>query len=673
LPAPHNNTERYLRDLLEEYAIYANKYFNYRFYDVSAEEGELSEETQENQKLANNYGIHPLQIQVVEKDEVKFQRAYMGLVLIHGDLVERVPNITTTAGLEYKLTTAIQKLNNKISALLSLQDKIQVKLFLSSSLDQVAPFIGLRRLSDIPDELKKIVQKLNRKNYESLEFEFLSPSEEKDLDAISKKYNIMTIKWPELADGKVPPGRGAIGLVIEHREKSLVVPLLQVIRLPILGTQYKLMALNEMEEVINENVETLIDINEDLGYLADHGTLNLRDASPFGQTVQQNQDAVANFRTLVSRNYTLKYITLKDETIPESLKCLVIARPTETFSDYELFQMDQFLMRGKSLILVLDRFKEVRPADQQGMGLGGRQPTYIPLNTGLEKLLNHYGIRINRSYVMDENCYHQEMPAQLGGGERAIYFAPIIKNQFINKDLKFMQSIRGMVALKISPLELDTERLTANKLQAYKLFASSEKSWEMSGPITLNPMFIQPPTSNEELHSRPLAYILEGQFPSYFADKPMPVKEVEDTKPDEQSNETTDRVKQEEASQTQSKIDLSKIVTHGQFIANGKPGKIFLMASSDMLKDNVLDVRGRSSNATFILNSIDYLNDREDIAVMRGKEQRLNPLNDTKAGMKAFVKTFNIIGLPALVVLFGLAVWIHRHARKKTIQMMFQK
>ncbi len=99
LPAPHNNTERYLHDLMEEYAIYASRYFNYRFYDVSTEEGELSEKTQENQRLANNYGIHPIQIQAIEKDEVKFQRAYMGLVLIHGDLIERIPTISTTEGL----------------------------------------------------------------------------------------------------------------------------------------------------------------------------------------------------------------------------------------------------------------------------------------------------------------------------------------------------------------------------------------------------------------------------------------------------------------------------------------------------------------------------------------------------------------------------------------------
>ena len=91
-----------------------------------------------------------------------------------------------------------------------------------------------------------------------------------------------------------------------------------------------------------------------------------------------------------------------------------------------------------------------------------------------------------------------------------------------------------------------------------------------------------------------------------------------------------------------------------------------------MLKDNVLDAGGRGPNATYILNVIDYLNDREGIAVMRGKEQRFNPLNDAKAGTKTFVKTLNIIGLPALVVLFGIVVWFRRHSRKKNIQMIFK-
>jgi ABC-type uncharacterized transport system involved in gliding motility auxiliary subunit len=673
LPAPHNNTERYLHDTLEEYAIYANNHFNYHFYDVSAEEGELSEKSQENQKLANNYGIHPIQIQAIEKDEVKFQRAYMGMVIIHGDLIERIPTITTTVGLEYKLTTTIQKLNNKISALLGLQDKMQIKLYLSSSLYQMAPYIGLKRLSQIPDELEKIVGELNPKNYNKLQFEYFDLAADEEREAAVKKYNIMSVKWPALAKGTVPPGKGAIGLVMEFGERALVAPLLQVIKVPIIGTQYKLLTAEEMREVINKNVEALIDINEDLGYLADHGTLDLSGASAFGQTVRQNPDAVMNFRTLISQNYTLKPINLKMQTIPDNLKSMVITRPTKPFSDYELLQIDQFLMKGKNLILILDRFLEVRPGNQQSAGMGGQQPVYVPLDTGLEKLLSHYGIRIKNSYVMDENCFRQQLPAQLGGGERPVYFAPIIKSQFINKELGFMKSIKGMIAIKISPLELDSERLTANGLKATRLVASSEKSWEMSGRITLNPMFIQPPPSTEEMQSKPLAYILTGEFPSFFADKPIPEKEINENESDNQDPESAGPKKQSEIAAPQPEIDLSKIVTDGQYLARGKPGKIFLMASADMLKDNVMDAGGRGPNATYILNVIDYLNDREDIAVMRGKEQRFNPLNDAKAGTKTFVKTLNVIGLPALVVLFGIAVWFRRHARKKNIQMIFKK
>jgi ABC-type uncharacterized transport system involved in gliding motility auxiliary subunit len=670
LPAPYNNTERYLQDLLQEYAIYANKFFNYRFYNVSAEEGETTDQTQENQKLANNYGVYPIQIQAIEKDEVKFQRAYMGLVMIHGDLIERIPTITSGEGLEYQLTTTIQKMNNKISALLSLPDKINIKLFLSSSLEAVAPHMGLRNLAGIPAEIQRIVKKLNQKNYNKLQYEFLNPSRDQDLQALANQYNIMSLSWPALGQGQVPAGQGAIGLVMEYAAKSLTVPLLQVIRLPIIGTQYQLTEMQEMEEILNDNIEQLIDINENIGYLADHGTLSLSGAPPNAPGRPQNQDSATNFRALISQNYTIKNIALKEEGIPESLNSLVIARPTEKFTDYELFQIDQFLMQGKSLALILDRFSEVMPAGQQGLSMG-QQPIFVPLDTGLEKLLAHYGIRIQQSYVLDENSYSQEMPAQFGGGERKIYYAPLIKNRFINQDLDFMKNIKILVALKISPLELVAERITKNDLKTHRLFASSEKSWQMRGRINLNPMFIKPPESSEDMQSYPLAYLIEGEFPSYFADKPIPVREVEDKK--EPDPESSDQKDQPIASEKQSEIDLSRIERKGQFQPRGKPGKIFVMASADMMKNNVLDATGRGANSTFMMNIIDYLNGREGIAVMRGKEQRFNPLEDTRAGVKTFVKAFNIAGLPVLVIVFGLGIWFRRHSRKKQIQMMFSK
>ena len=667
LPAPHNNTERYLHDLLEEYAIHANQYFNYRFYDVSPDSDKIKKKSEHNRELANNYGIRPVQIQAFEEDEVKFKNAYMGLVLIHGDLIERIPTITTINGLEYKLTTVIKKLNNKVSALLSLPDNIQVKLFLSSSLKRVAPLMGLNELPAYPDKIKEIVKTINDNNYGKLDYTFTDPSMLQGQKDKWEKYNLMDLKWPALSNGDIQAGDGTIGLVMEHRDKVSVMPLLTVLRIPIIGTQYNLADIDQVEEMINDNIETLVDINEDLGYLADHGTLKTLTMPSMGMG-QQNQESMSSFNALVSQNYTLKQVNLKKETIPDSIKCLIIARPTEPFSDYDLYQIDQALMQGKNLAIFLDAFNEITPRNQQSLGFN-QGPTFVPINTGLEKLLEHYGIRIKPSFVMDENSHKQRLSQQFGGGERPFYFVPIIRNKFINKELDFMRNIKGLITVKISPLELDEKRISENKLTAHKLFSSSEKSWEMSERINLNPMFITPPSSDEEMDSLPLAYLIEGAFPSYFADKPLPEKVAE---PNE-TGEKSDKAAPEKEQKEKATVDLSKIESKGAFLSKGKPSKIFLIASSEMLKDSVMDASGESPNAMFVMNVLDALNDREDIATMRSKVQQFNPLYESGALTKTFTKTFNIAGLPILVALFGMFVWMRRNSRRKMIQLMFQR
>ena len=659
LPAPHNNTERYLHDLLREYANYANRYFNYRFYDVSPDEGDITKEAKENQALARNYGIFPIQIQAIEKDEVKFQKAYMGLVILHGDLMERIPTVTGTDGLEYKLTMAMQKLNNKISALLSLKEKIRVRLFLSSTLNAVAPLMRLNTLPRLPETLEGIVKKLSEKHYGKLQFEYVDPSRDEKSADEARKLNLMNLKWPSLSDGKIEAGEGTVGLVLQHGEKTVTVPFLRAMRLPLLGTQYEMADGTRLEEMISENVESLIDINEDVGVLASHDALDLLGTSS-DQRGRDQGEGTRNFRNLVSRNYTMKPVNLKEEPLAESFNCLVVPGPTETFSDYELFEIDQFLMRGKSLAILVDRFHEVAPPGQQGAP--AQAPRIVPLDTGLEKLLTHCGIQIRKSYVMDENCFKQRMPAQFGGGERPIYFAPLIKNELINHDPGFMRHIKALVVLKVSPLEIDGKRVQDLGLKVHRLFSSSEKSWEMAERISLNPMMLQPPTSKEAMKSFPLAYVIEGRFESYFAGKEIPEKP-----------ETKAGPEQKEQAEERPGADLSKIERKGEFLSKGRPGKIFIIASSEMLKDNMVDEEGRGPNAMFLLNVVDYLNGREEIALMRSKEQRLNPLAETKGGTRTFLKAFSIAGLPLLVILFGLGVWFRRHSRKRSIQMMFGK
>jgi len=661
LPAPYNTIERYLHDLLEEYALSANRHFNYRFFDVSTEESGVTAEAGTNRERAKNYGIYPVQIQHIENDEVKFRNAYMGLVLIHGDMIERLPTITTTEGLEYRMTTAIQKLNSKISALLNLKDRISVTLYLSSSLEAVAPEMRLEGLVDIPLQVQEIVERLNQKNFNRLEYRHLDPTANPELEERLRNYHVMTLKWDAVPEAGIEAGEGSIGIVMEYGGRAIETPLLNVLRIPLLGTQYNLVPPQDLEEMINHNIESLIDINETLGYLADHGTPRITGYPPtIPGMAPQNGNVLSNFGKLVSNTYSIKEVNLGEGPISDTFNCLVIAGPTEPFTDYELYQIDQYLMRGKNLALFLDTFREIRPQNQ-GFGYA-QQPTYQPLSTGLEKLLNHYGIGIRQSYVMDENSYTQRMPKQLGGGERRIYFAPIIKNTNINGTLDYLEQIRGFVTMKTSPLKLDRKRLTDQDITATELFTSSEKSWEMEDNITLNPLFIQPPKEADAMRSMPLAYVLEGRFSSYFTGKPIPEQEAPGNKQPGDAPPAGNPGS-----------DSTAITEEGTFIGKGRTGKILLVASSEPLRDNLLDEEGKSTNAMLVMNLIDSLNGRNDIAVMRSKEQQFNPLHETETLTKTAIKTVNIAGLPVLVVLFGLVVWMRRMARKKRIEQIFHR
>jgi len=671
LPAPHNYTERYLHDLLEEYALASNDFFNYRFYDVSPEtEGALG--ARENQQLAEDYGIHPLQIQAFEDDEVKFKRAYMGMVLIHGDMVERVPAITSINGLEYKLTTAIQKLNNKISALLRLEEKIGVNLVLSSSLKKVAPFMGLEELPRYPKELAKIVESLNQKSYDKLTFTHIDPTMNPDARLPVGADELMQLKWPDIAQADVKEGHGQIGLLVEYQGEVKNIPILSVLQIPIIGTQYQLAPLEEMEEVLNRAMESLVDINTQIGYLAGHGTVPLTSGPPRGQAPQIS---LGNFRQMLSRTYSVKDVNLKDGAVPEGLSSLLIVRPTEQFSDWDLYQIDQALMRGTNLILFPDMFREM--PGQMGMG-GIPGGAFAPVDSGLEKLLEHYGVRIKQAYIMDENCHRQRIPAEMGGGERPIYFAPLIQNEHINSQLSFMKNIKGLVALRISPLELAEEQLKAQEVEALEVFAASDKAWEMRDNINLNPMFMAPPPADAERGSQPLAYLLEGSFTSYFKGKPIPEKPAEkdpaaasDPAKPNAGEDGTDIAESDLTKEEEPKPDLSRIESQGGFREESVPARIYVMASVEMLGDHVLDPEGGSPNDMLVMNVVDALNDRDAVAEMRSKVQRFNPLAETTSATKTALKALNIVGLPIGVALLGVVVWMRRMARKKRIQLHF--
>ncbi len=668
LPAPYNNIENYLQDMLNEYGSHAKNYLSFRFFDVSAKEGDLSEKAEENRQKAQDYGIYPVNVQTIEQDEAKIQRAYMGMVFIHGDIIERIPAITGTDGLEYQITSTLQKMNNKISALLNLEEKIKVKLIQSSSLLQIAEEINITGLESLKNQIQSRVNILNAKVYDQLEFVYIDPTTTTPPAEEIQAYERFGLQWPELKkeDGSViPAGEAIIALGLEYGGKSLERQLLEKsLQLTSIGFQeeYKLVEMEQIDAFIEDNIDNLININDEIGYLSSHGSLSLSTSlPPQFQQMQPQTGMLTKFDSLLRDNYSVTQIDLKTEEIPETIDTLIIAGAKEQFSDWELFQIDQFLMKGKSLAVFVETFNEIQQNANQQM-YGASQPVYLPINTGLDKLLDHYGAKVKKSYVMDENCFVSQDPT---AGEMPLYFAPTIKDENINHRLGFLENIKVLQMLKVSPVEIDREKTDANKLKVTQLFSSSRDSWEMAGQINLMPWMIRPPADAEEQKSIPLAYLIEGEMPSYFADKPVPEKPKEEA-PEEEGQEA-----EAEAEQEQPVVEESRVKDSVGVLAKGNPGRILLIGSGDILKDNVLDDQGRSPNSVFLLNSFDYLNNREDIAVMRSKNQRFNPLRDTKAATRTLVKIFNIAGVPILFLLFGFYIWVRRKAKKRMIQNLF--
>jgi len=649
LPAPYNGTARYLRDLLEEYGIYGNRYFNYQFLEVAPEDA--PGKAGENEDVARNYGIHPIQIQHIEKDEVKFKKVFMGIVILHGNLIEKIPSVTSSDGLEYRITTAILKLHGRIGALLGLDGKVAVTLFQSSSLDAVAPFINVKELPRLPERMAELAKDLNEKNYDKLAFAVVDPEKGEAERAEAQKYGLMRLRWPTLEERNLAAGKGVIGLVMEYGGKTVEIPVLDVLQIPLLGTSYRLAGLDRIREQIEGNLDGLIGIYENVGYLADHGTLPIYEVPG----MEDGGDSASSFHSLLSGNYTVKDVRMKEGALLDNFNSLIIAGPREKFTDYELFQLDQLLMKGKNLALFLDAYREEEPPANQPnrYNAGG---VLVPLDTGLEKLVAHYGASVARAFVLDESCFRQRMPAQAGGGDRALYFVPIIKSGNIRRDAPFMKNIRGLVVMKASPLELKEDRIREEGVTATELFTSSDRSWTLKDVPNLSALLMQVPPPEKEMGKSPLAILLEGSFSSYFKGKPIPERQAEEKEGGESGR----------AAEAAPPVERE-----GGVIEQGKPGRIFLIGTSDILRNQMVDKQGGSPNSVFLLNVIDHLNNRDDIAVMRGKAQELNPLADTSPWAKTAVKVFNIAGLPVLVVLFGLVVWALRVSRKKAIREMF--
>ena len=610
LPAPYSTVYQYIKDILVEYKGSANKNFSYEFADMSKPE---------NENLARSYGISQVQIQELKNNEVGFKQAWMGLAIIYADRIEVLDQLTSSDGLEYKITTKIEEMVSTTSALAGLSGSAKLTLYLSDSLSKFK-IIGF---ADLDSEIRKIFSDVNKKNLNRLEFARIDPGEA-EIPSLAEKYGIQVLNWKD--DGGVVHS-GAIGLVLEYGEKF---NLLSVKMGRDLFGRNMIAGDDNLEGELEDSLKSLVSKSEEIGYITGHGELDINDS----------KSGSGMLAKLVSDRYTFKEINLLIDEIPSGLTSIVIDGPKSSFTDEELYKIDQYLLRGGNILLFADAFDEKLPEGEMAYYM---QPSYSPVSTNLEKILEKYGISLGKNYVMDKNCFSRNAQNY---GKVNFYFAPLLQKDGLSQKNPITKNLGYVIMIQNSSIDIlnAQDRASKNSLQDLSftvLAKSSPESWTVDKDISTNPLSIFVPSDLSKFKTENLALLVEGKFASAFDSAPEAEKSGGN------------------AENLSSKTHLSKSVQNG---------KIIVISSSKVTTSQILDENGSEPVSLFVRNAVDYLNGESDLCEMRTKGLSLNVLTVKSIQAATAAKYFNEIGLALLVAVAGFLVLVKIRAKKRAIR-----
>ncbi len=642
IPSPYNSISRDLEGILQEYSLKGNRNFNYRIYKTESGGDETTEQGDSTISLAQSYGIGPIEVQTLGETQATATSVYMGLVVEYLNQTETIPNLGTLQGanLENEITSRIDRISRKNSVFLSLQEKVKVQLIYTPSLSAYLP-----EVANSPEQLQLLVNQLNRDNFNIFEIETYNTEVDTGL-------NLSEMGLTPLSDAESNQ-KFYYDLLVSFGDKQESVNLLQ----QGLFGGYQPVPIDSLSPYLVGIAEKMAGVNTSIGYLSTHGTRSLapQQQNPF----QPQQDtSISNFAALLGESYNIENVNL-EAGIPKELQTLLVVSPKTGFSGWELYQLDQFVMRGGSLAVFYDTYEEkIEPPANQYQA--PTPPRYAPLRTGLERVLENYGLKLDYSYVLDEKAWIYQGQGQDGNFESfPVYYFLNLSGKQISRDLPILRNVRQLFLAKISPVELvgDTE--------AIELFHSSDRAWKVAENINLyDPRSTFAP-SEESRQTFSLGYLYEGALTSYFADKTLPERPIqeEDSEVDgEQSAEPTLSIT----------TDLTR-ASDEPFIQTSENGRVLLIPTSAILTNDFISQSQQTPNSIVALNLIDYMSGRGDFAEMRAKGQLFSPIEGISEKMAGILKQFNIVGIPLLVVLLGLVVWMQWRKRQEKIRLRFEQ
>ncbi len=322
-----------------------------------------------------------------------------------------------------------------------------------------------------------------------------------------------------------------------------------------------------------------------------------------------------------------------------SFAAVFILGPDSTFSDRELFLLDQYVMGGGNLVVAAEG------ASLDLSQLAGDGALALPQENSLDRLLFRYGIRVNKDLIQDLNF--GVIPVMGGNFGNQEQLVPLPWPYYFQAGHMYSHPItKGLdqVNFRYSS-SLDTVK--ADGVKKTPLLFSSDRSRILPLPHLISlTAFQEPPLESEfALQNLPLAYLLEGEFTSLFKNRFVPEEFAGITVKNSGKGKV---LVLGDASVFQSQINLS----------DQEP----LPLGEDPLAQTTY------ANKQFLENILQYLTDPEGIIATRTKVLQIRPLNKVKVAEEKQMWQLINLGIPVLFLglmggLIGL-LRVKRFSRK---------
>ncbi len=479
-------------------------------------------------------------------------------------------------------------------------------------------------------ETQYLLEEINLRN-RNIQFEFINPvGENDDAQQVGNAFyqnGMMPENLNIMKNGKLTKTIIFPWAIIKYKGKQLPVKLLNK-------------KLNQsLEEMINASVQNLeYALADAILKLSRERTKKIAVLRSNGEPEDQY---LSDFLTEVSDYYliapfSLDSVASRPVQVLKQLKdfdALISAKPTEAFTDSEVYVLDQFIMDGGKAMWAL----ETVAIEKDSLKNTGSTIAF-PRDLNLLNLLFKYGIRINYDLVND--VYSAPIYLSTGSAENTQvnpypwFYEPLAEPVGKHSIVSNINAVKFEFANTIDTLK--------NGISKTVLLQSSNLSRAEGTPreISLDQINTRPDPEMYPQGNYPLAVLLEGEFTSVYQNRIAPF-------------EYNDHI--DKSPETQ-----QIVISDGDVLTNEiQKGQALSLGFDRFTGDSY-------GNKTFLINALNYLLGDRDLVMLRNKQINIPMLDDRKIEVEATKWQIINIGAGILMILiFGVVIYGFRNARMR--------